>query len=152
MIFPDLSGTWSVQQTVLRRTGPLEKPTFSDIVKNNATVLVEQQEQFFIVTLPANPPFRPVEEYQLGLLSKVNNNIDNFWQITLADYDDSGIFNLTIKEYETKSDCECEVDIDCHKEPQIRPTVLEGYYVESGFSVTNPSQNQAIGKVIWTRA
>lgn len=143
MIYPDLSGTWNFQMVTLRRTDPTQPPSFSNISPSQSIVTIEQKDNFIIVNLPPVPPQRPIEGYQLGTISKVYNNIDNFWQVTLADFDDSGIVNLTIKEYE--SECNCDDSI------VIFPTVLEGYYVESGFSVINPFQTQAISKLTYTR-
>ena len=61
----------------------------------------------------------------------------------MADSDDTGIANLTIKEYESKCNCADEF--------VIFPTVLEGYYVESGFSPLNSNQNQAVSRFTFTR-
>ncbi len=143
MIYPDLTGTWNYQIVNFRRTDPVTPPSFSTITKSNYNVTIEQNDDFLIITVPANPPLRPTEGYQMGLVSKVYNNIDNFWQVTLADFDDTGVINLTVKEYES----EC----NCNNEIVIFPTVLEGYYVESGFSSINPNQNQAIAKITFTR-
>ncbi len=135
--YPDLSGTWSYRIENLRRKNPTDKPQFSDIIFSEYDVLVEQKNKFIIVTVPANPPLRPVEGYQLGLINKVYSKEGDFWQITIADFDDTGVINLTIKE-----SCDCG-----HK----KPIVLEGYYVESGFSTTNPDQNQAVAQITWTK-
>lgn len=155
--YPDLVGVWSYQIINLRRTNPITKPSFSNIIESQYNIVVEQQNQFIIATVPPNPPLRPTEGYQLGLINQVYNNIDNFWQLTIADFDDTGVINLTIKEYETDCNCDCVCDHDLisdsssNSKPRIRPTVLEGYYVESGFSTTNPDQNQAIAQITWTR-
>jgi hypothetical protein len=143
MNFPDLSGTWDFKAVSLRRSDPIKPPSFSNISTSQSTVTIEQKDNFIIVNIPAVPPVRPTDGYLLGSISKVYNNIDNFWQVTLADFDDSGIINLTIKEYE--SECNCNGEI------VIFPTVLEGYYVESGFSPINPSQSQGVAKYTYTR-
>ncbi len=143
MIYPDLSGTWNYQVVSLRRNNPTTPPSFSNIVTTQLTITIEQKDNFLIINLPPSPPIRPTEGYELGLISQVYNNIDNFWQVTWADFDDSGVTNLTIKEYE--SECNCDDEI------VIFPTVLEGYYVESGFSQINPFQNQTISHVTLTR-
>ncbi len=143
MIYPDLSGTWNFQIISLRRTDPTQPPSFSNIATSQSTVTIQQKDNFIIIDLPPVPPQRPREGYILGSITNVYNNIDNFWQITLADFDDSGIANLTIKEYE--SECNCNDQI------VIFPTVLEGTYVESGFSLINPFQDQAVAKFTFTR-
>jgi hypothetical protein len=143
MIYPDLSGTWNFQIVSFRRTDPTQPPSFSNINTSQSTVTIQQKDNFIIIDLPAVPPEKPTEAYYLGLISEVYNNINNFWQVTLADSDDTGIANLTIKEYE--SECNCDDSI------VIFPTVLEGYYVESGFSPLNPNQNQAVSRFTFTR-
>jgi hypothetical protein len=153
--YPDLAGVWNYKIINLRRTNPITKPSFSNIIETQYNIVVEQQNQFIIETVPPNPPSRLIEGYQLGLINQVYNNIDNFWQLTIADFDDTGVVNLTIKEYETEcvcdSDCDCVHDLSSVQKRRIRPTVLEGYYVESGFSAINPDQNQAIAQITWTR-
>jgi hypothetical protein len=143
MIYPDLSGTWNLQIVTFRRTDPTKPPSFSNISSSESTVTIEQKDNFIIVNIPTIPPLKPTEGYLIGSISKVYNNIDNFWQVTMADFDDSGILNFTIKEYE--SECNCDDSI------VIFPTVLEGYYVESGFSPINPFQGQSVAKWTFTR-
>lgn len=132
--FPDISGKWKYGVVNLRRKNPDIKPSFSDIVSVQYDVTIDQKDQFVIITVPASPPLRPTEGYQLGLLSKVYERKNNFWQVTIADFDDTGIINLTIKECKNN-----------------KPSVLSGYYVESGFSSTNPDQNQAIAQITFTK-
>ena len=151
--YPDLAGVWNYKIINFRRTNPITKPSFSNIVESQYNFVVEQQNQFIIVTVPPNPPFSPNGGYQLGVINQVYNNIDNFWQLTIADFNDTGIFNLTIKEYESECVCnsDCDHDLSSDQKRRIRPTVLEGYYVESGFSTINPDQNQAVEQITWTR-
>ena len=143
MIYPDLSGSWIFQIVSFRRTDPTQPPSFSNINTSQSTVTIQQKDNFIIIDLPPVPPEKPTEAYYLGLISEVYNNVNNFWQVTLADSDDTGISNLTIKEYESK--CNCDDSI------VIFPTVLEGYYVESGFSPLNSNQNQAVSRFTFTR-
>jgi hypothetical protein len=143
MIYPDLSGTWIFKTVNLRRTDPTQPPSFSNIVTSQTIITIEQKDNFIIVNQPPAPPQKPTEGYLLGSISKVYNNIDNFWQVTLADFDDTGIANLTIKEYE--SECNCD------DSKVIYPTVLEGYYVEAGYSVINPFQTQSVSTWTFTR-
>lgn len=132
--FPQISGTWTYNVVNLRRKSPQDIPSFSDIITTQYNVTIQQQDQFIIVTVPPSPPLRPTADYQLGVITKVYQRKDNFWQITLADFDDNGTINLTIKECKNG-----------------KPSILQGYYVESGFSTTNPDQNQAIAQITWTK-
>ena len=143
MIYPDLSGSWNFQMVSFRRTDPTQPPSFSNINTSQTIVTIEQKDNFIIIDLPPVPPEKPTKAYYLGLISEVYNNVNNFWQVTLADSDDTGISNLTIKEYESKCICADEI--------LIFPTVLEGYYVESGFSPFNSNQNQAVSRFTFTR-
>ncbi len=143
MIYPDLRGSWNFQLVSLRQTDPTQPPSFSNITTTQSIVKIDQKDNFIIVDQPPVPPLKPTDGYLIGLITKVYNNIDNFWQVTLADFDDTGIANLTIKEYE--SECNCDDEII------IIPTVLEGYYVESGFSPINPVQTPAITIYTFTR-
>ncbi len=143
MIYPDLRGSWNFQLVSLRQTDPTKPPSFSNITTTQSIVKIDQKDNFIIVDQPPVPPLKPTDGYLIGSISKVYNNIDNFWQVTLADFDDTGIANLTIKEYESKCNCDDEII--------IIPTVLEGYYVESGFSAINPVQTPAIAIYTFTR-
>jgi len=69
------------------------------------------------------PPLRPTTGYQLGVITKAYQRKDNFWHILMI-----------IKECKNG-----------------KPSILQGYYVESGFSTTNPDQNQAIAQITWTK-
>ncbi len=143
MIYPDLTGTWNFQIVGLRQTDPTQPPSFSNITTSQSIVTIDQKDNFIIVEQPPAPPLKPTPGYLIGSISKVYNNIDNFWQVTLADFDDTGISNLTIKEYESKC--------NCHDEIIIIPTVLEGYYVESGFNPINPEQFPTVARFTFTR-
>ncbi len=128
---PNLAGLWEYQVSVIRRDGPLRVPDVNNIITTVPSVGEITQNGEFIVLSLLPDATRPEPGYLLGTLTKTFFGTcpdDYFWTLTFSDFDDNGVFTLTISE----QNCD---------------TVLEwkGHYTESGFAGMSPTQLQTAG-------
>ena len=130
---PNIVGQWNSYVKVIREEKPNQKPTF-DYKYSEYPVTIEQNGKFVILTSAASPPLRPVAGYQVGSWHKVYYGTSFFWELNISDYDDNGVFKVTISKIEN----------GVIKE-------MTGNYTESGFSATNPDQLPTNGEYSLTR-
>lgn len=129
---PNIAGRWEFEVKNLIRNKD-KKPSFNDIKKLKLELEVTQKGKFVIVKMPKHPT-RTVPGYRIGIWTLIHTNENSYWKLVLADDDDNGISEVTIKKYKEK-----------------KPFLLEGYYIESGFTENNPTQKQAVDHQIWKR-
>ena len=79
-------------------------------------------------------PTRPVTGYRIGFWTLIHTNKKSYWKLVLADDDDNGTSEVTIKKWKGKI-----------------PFLLEGYYIESGFTENNPKQKQSVDHQSWKK-
>ncbi len=130
---PNLAGLWEYQVSVIRRNSPYETPDVDNVIVNQPEIIeINQNGEFLVATLPASPT-RPQPGFLLGTLTKTHTNACGkfFWTLSFSDFDDNGVFTLTIS------------DVACDE------TVLElsGHYAEPGFAGMSPAQLQTAGVI-----
>jgi len=129
---PDISGKWEFQvKNFINKKDKI--PSFNNIKKLKLELEVTQKGRFVIVKMPTHPT-RLVTGYRVGVWSLIHTNEKVYWKLVLADDDDNGISEVTVRQW--KDD---------------KPFFLEGYYIESGFTDNNPKQKQAVDHQIWKR-
>ena len=129
---PNISGHWELKVKNLIRNKNKE-PSFNDINELKLELEVTQKGRFVIVKMPKHPT-RPVPGYRIGSWTLIHINKKSYWKLVLADDDDNGTSEVTIKRWKGNI-----------------PFVLEGFYLESGFSQNNPIQKQVVDHQIWKR-
>lgn len=136
MSFPKIAGTWNYSYIGIRMEDPTktnEKPPFAWKVVNN-TQVIEQQDGFIRMSRSVTDT-RLTDGWVVGAWVKRYTPFGNFWELNIADYDDNGRYTFTIKQSDKKG----------------RPLMLEGSYVESGFSAINSSQKPTVQRVTLAR-
>ncbi len=93
---PDIRGRWYYFIKVLRQETPGSKPSFDNYRFSQFITEIEQDGQYVIIQTPADPPLRPDPGYYTGVLNKVFTANGEFWQLVLSDYDDNGVYTMTI--------------------------------------------------------
>ncbi len=133
---PDIRGAWNHFLKALRVEAPNEKPSFENFKFQELIALIEQQDEFVIVTIPPNLPLRPEPGYWVGYWCKIYNSDGTFdWQLTMSDYDDNGVYVARVAEYTNG-----------------KVSKLVGYYNESGFSCCgNKAQLPTVAGWTFTR-
>lgn len=132
---PDIRGQWYYFVKILRQETPSSKPSFDQYRYSQYLTSIEQDNDFVILTAAATPPLRPEPGYNLGYWNKVYTATGFFWQLSIPDYDDNGMYFVTVSE------------VDCNG----IPTKLSGSYIESGFNPPNPLQLPTVGGVTYTK-
>ncbi len=128
---PNLAGLWEYQVSVIRRNSLIQVPDVNNVITTVPNVGEIKQNEFIVLSLLPDAT-RPEPGFLLGTLTKTFTGKcpdDYFWTLTFSDFDDNGVFTLTIS------------DITCDG------TVLEwkGHYTESGFAGMSPNQLQTAG-------
>jgi hypothetical protein len=131
---PDIKGEWYYFAKVLRLDTPTSIPTFN-YVTSQFISSIQQDNQFIIITIPADPPLRENAGYYVGYWNKVYTATGFFWQLSFPDYDDNGVFVVTVSEVDSEG----------------RAIKLAGNYNEAGFEPPSNLQKPTVGGVTLTK-
>jgi hypothetical protein len=132
---PNIVGDWYYYVKVLRQETIGTKPSFDKYVTGQFPVTFEQDGDFVILSSEADPPLRPSAGYNVGYWNKVYMANGFYWQLVYPDYDDNGIYILTISEINSEG----------------MVTKLSGVYHEGGFNSANPSQLPTVAGITFTK-
>ena len=132
---PDIRGQWYYFIKVLRQETITSVPSFDQYKYSQFSTVITQDNDFVILTAEANPPLRPNAGYNVGYWNKVYTPTGFLWQLSIPDYDDNGVYTVTVSEVDSNG-----VAIK-----------LSGVYTESGFNPSNPAQLPTVGGVTYTK-
>jgi hypothetical protein len=134
---PNITGDWTYYVKVLRYDTPGTAPTFEgNTYIQSFAVSIQQNGNFVIIKVPKAEPLRPDDGYYVGYWNIVYTENRFFWQLCLSDYDDNGVYTLTISQITTTG--------------QI--IKLDGSYIEAGFGPNPPGvQKPTAGNMSLTK-